>query len=224
MKMTPTESSRFEDRLLEQLRQVVAEHPVPAEAIPRRRPRTRLVLVGAGCAASLAAVAFVVGSGGGTTRAYAVETRPNGIVDVSIRSRSDAAALQSDLEAAGIPAVVDFAAGELPACVTTPSGPTVNENGASAGQQGDQAPGWAELLPVTGVAEGEFLKEHSYGDMKAIVQHDGGEEVSIVVNPKNIESGERLVITTFDGTLSTLSMFVSSQGSAAGCSGIGEAP
>jgi hypothetical protein len=103
--MTPT---KFEDRLLTELRAVVAARPAPeVVAVSRRSPRGRLVLATGAVAATAAGVLLATG-GDGAAPAYAVEKQPNGNVTVEIRSLSDAAGLQQKLRAAGIPAVVDY--------------------------------------------------------------------------------------------------------------------
>jgi hypothetical protein len=105
--MTPT---RFEDRLLVELRAVVAARPTP-EAVtyrsPRRISRTRLTLAAGAVAATVAAV-LVAASGNSAAPAYAVEKQAGGNVTVEIHSLRDAAGLQEKLRAAGIPAVVDY--------------------------------------------------------------------------------------------------------------------
>ena len=58
-------TSTFEDRLLTELRRVVAERPAPAAvAVPRRR--SRLALSGAAVAAATAAIVVVATSGDNT--------------------------------------------------------------------------------------------------------------------------------------------------------------
>src|ERR1700712_2338355 len=101
-----TTTTHFEDRLLEQLRQIVVENPDPGVRLaPQRAPRrTRLALAGAGAAAATAAVAIVATSSDVTPSAYAVQPRKDGSVSVKIRSLSDAAGLQRSLRAAGVPA------------------------------------------------------------------------------------------------------------------------
>lgn len=104
-----TTADRFEDRLLHELRAVVASTPAPA-AEPARRPlltRTRLTLGGAVAAAG-AAGALVLAGGGGASPAYAVESHGDGSVTVTVSSVRDAAGLQQKLAAAGIRAVVDY--------------------------------------------------------------------------------------------------------------------
>src|SRR5438067_1961748 len=120
-------TSSFEDRLLTELRQVVAERPAPAAgAAPR--PRTRLALSGATVAAATAAVVVVATSGDNTSAAYAVDRQANGSVTVHISSLRDAAGLQQQLRADGIPATVRYlqpgtAAPCTDAPKTTASGP-----------------------------------------------------------------------------------------------------
>jgi hypothetical protein len=97
---------RFEERLLDELRRMVAEHPRTER--PPRRPR-RLVL--AGGLASVAAVAAVAGVfllTGGASPAYAVSKNDDGTVTVEISSLSDAAGLEQKLRDAGIRAVVQY--------------------------------------------------------------------------------------------------------------------
>src|SRR4051812_49187917 len=118
--------STFEDRLWLELRRHVAANPASAT---RRRRRGRLVLAGGGVAAAVAA-AVVVGVGGGAS-AYAVEKAGNGAVTVHIRSLHDAAGLQRELRAAGVPAIVSYGAARLP-CGAPPSAPT-GEFGTSSG-------------------------------------------------------------------------------------------
>jgi hypothetical protein len=103
--MTPT---KFEDRLLTELRAVVAARPAPeVVTASRRSPRGRLVLATGAVAATAAGV--LIATGGDTAApAYAVEKQPNGNVTVEIHSLRDAAGLQEKLRAAGIPAVVDY--------------------------------------------------------------------------------------------------------------------
>ncbi|HTE62715.1 MAG TPA: hypothetical protein VK631_20335 [Solirubrobacteraceae bacterium] len=105
--MTPT---TFEERLLTELRAVVAERPAPETVAPasaRRVPRARLVLA-AGAVAATAAAVFVGTGGDPAATAYAVEKQSDGSVTVEVRSLRDAAGLQEKLRAAGIPAVVDY--------------------------------------------------------------------------------------------------------------------
>jgi hypothetical protein len=101
-----TESqTRFEERLLAELRTVVTEAP-PVSRGRRSRLRRR-VLVGAAAVAAATCVALAVPlvTGGGTP-AYAVSANADGSVTVEISSLSDAAGLEQKLRDAGVPAVV----------------------------------------------------------------------------------------------------------------------
>src|SRR5262249_18805293 len=99
-------SANFEDRLLAELRKVVAARPAPAAPARRRRPGVRVAIAAATVAAVAAIVAVLASSGGVTSDAYAVTPRSNGSVVVQIHSLSDAAGLQAKLRAAGVPADV----------------------------------------------------------------------------------------------------------------------
>jgi hypothetical protein len=105
--MTPT---TFEDRLLAELRAVVAARPTPnaATARPARRARRTRPTLAAGAVAATIAGVFVATGGDTAAPAYAVEKRSDGSVTVEIHSLRDAAGLQQKLAAAGIPAVVDY--------------------------------------------------------------------------------------------------------------------
>jgi len=217
--MTPP--TTFEDRLLEQLQHAVADRPAIAPPTPRRLPRRRLALAGAGCAATVTAIAIAAGSGGATTEAYAVQARPNGNVEVSINELSDARGLESKLAASGVPAVVDFDPADRAACSTTaPAQNATGKDGVDSLQAYETADGgvWAELPPGKPWADpsAHSKKENATGDLSnAAVAEAGG--TRFLVDPALIQSGEKLVITTSDGTVKTLTMTVADQASAAGC-------
>jgi hypothetical protein len=103
--VTTESHPRFEDRLLDELRAVVAEAP-PAPRGHRSRRRRR-ILIGAAAATVAACVALGVPllTGGGTP-AYAVSANADGSVTVEISSLADAAGLERKLRDAGVPAVV----------------------------------------------------------------------------------------------------------------------
>jgi len=102
--------SNFEEKLLVELRTMVAAEP--AERGRRRAvgSRRRLVLAGGLAAAVLAAIAaagaFFLSTG--TQAAYAVTKNADGSVTVEIDSLTDAAGLQAKLEASGVKAVVEY--------------------------------------------------------------------------------------------------------------------
>jgi hypothetical protein len=106
--------SSFEDRLLGQLRAVVAERGAAAEAelasigVPAWRRGPRLAVAGAAVMAVAAAALIVSAGGDDTPAAYAVEAQADGQVSVEIRSLQDAKGLEEALRDAGIPASVEY--------------------------------------------------------------------------------------------------------------------
>jgi hypothetical protein len=205
-------NNRFEDRLLEQLRSVVAERPspAPAPARPRRaRGRARLALAGAGLAAAVAAIAVAAGGGGVASPAYAVQSAPNGSVTVHISSLSDAAGLQGKLRAAGVPAVVSYSAKPPENCVQ-PKGADVLRTRRAPERSFHEA-GRSERGPVVAGQSGNGLPP--LGDPPPDARHkllagvritpDGA---TFTVDPGHIASGEHLYITTTDGTFKSIAM------------------
>lgn len=103
--------SSFENRLLLELRALVAEAPAgtPAVASSSRRRQPRLaVLAGAVAVVAVSAAAGIPLLSGGTTPAYAVSRNQDGSVTVEVASLKDAAGLEQKLREAGIPAVVQY--------------------------------------------------------------------------------------------------------------------
>jgi hypothetical protein len=131
---------QFEDRLLAQLRRVVAEREDSRESTYSRTGRRRLVLSGAGAALVIAIVAIAavaIGTGNRTTSAYAIQVRPGGKVAVSIYKIGDAKALQRSLRAAGVPAVVDFEDTKAGPCVVA-AGMNASPEKAGAGDEANE--------------------------------------------------------------------------------------
>lgn len=101
--------SNFEERLLRELRPLVAVRP---DDRGQRRPlwrQPRLALAGGLAALLLAAAtagAFFLSAG--TQAAYAVTRNADGTVTVEIDSLRDAAGLEAKLRAAGVNAVVEY--------------------------------------------------------------------------------------------------------------------
>jgi hypothetical protein len=111
MNTTIQQPGRFEERLLAELRRVVEEGAIPADApTPAAPPLRRRPLVLAGGLAAAAAVASVAGLAlnGGDNAAWAVTSNDDGTVTVEISSLSDADGLERKLAAAGVPALVQF--------------------------------------------------------------------------------------------------------------------
>jgi hypothetical protein len=203
--------NHFEDRLLEQLRHVVAEQPMLAATASPRRSHRPLALAGAGCAAALAAVAIVAGSGGNTTSAYAVDAQGDGAVEVSINKLDDPAGLQSSLEENGIPAVVDFDS-SAKTCAGAPSSQsgTGGDDSLKAYETSDGGV-WAELPDGKPFADpsAHSKKENAFGDLSdaVVAEADGWK---FLVDPNRIQGGDKLVITAADGTMETMTVAVSS--------------
>ena len=109
MKQNRDSDGNFEQRLLDELRGVIAEQAATTEGTtptPAWRRAPRLVLATVAVLAAAAAV-LVFGSGGDNTpRAFAVEPQEGGGVTIEVYSLEDAAGLERALEDAGIPAQV----------------------------------------------------------------------------------------------------------------------
>ncbi|GAA4728042.1 hypothetical protein [Phytohabitans rumicis] len=109
--MIQSVESRFEDRLLAELKQVVAQRShsagsaQPAASRPPV-PRRRLVLAGAVGAMGVAATALVTLTPGGGVPAYAMSTSDDGTVVVTANYLGDPAEVNAELRRAGVPAVV----------------------------------------------------------------------------------------------------------------------
>jgi hypothetical protein len=99
--------SHFEENLLAELREVVAERAVP----PRpARPRRRLVLATAG--AGLVAAGLVLGlpaMNSDRTAAHAITSNDDGTLTITVNRLEDPEGLERDLAAHGITADVSFA-------------------------------------------------------------------------------------------------------------------
>ncbi|MFG2043432.1 hypothetical protein [Dactylosporangium sp. NPDC048998] len=102
-----TRESGFEERLLNELKAVVAERTQETGAVPARRGRRRLVVAGvtAGVAAVAVAATAAVES---NSAAYAVERDPDGSVRVSIFDYRDPEGLRQRLASFGVRAAVNF--------------------------------------------------------------------------------------------------------------------
>jgi hypothetical protein len=136
--VNPESTGRFEERLLGELRAMVATAPPGRPARSSRRRRRLAVGAVALAVAAVAAVVVPLIDGGGEP-AYAVTANADGSVTVDISSLSDASGLEQKLRDAGVPAVVRY----LPAgkaCQQgwfTPAGPGT----------GGQMRGGVEQLP-----------------------------------------------------------------------------
>jgi hypothetical protein len=223
---TPTPAPRFEERLLHQLKHVVAQTPAPQPVAPATRrvplasriPRRRLALSGAGLATAVAASAAAVlaTSGGVASPAYAVQSRANGTVSVSISDLRDAAGLERRLRAAGIPAIVNYVA-EPERCAgaagtgRTMSGPAAGQAGVVRSQRtGDDGPSTA----AAGGA-GPQRATHTTGSpppggaaarMSMRVDRDG--RATFTLNADDVKPGQTLMVAATTGTFSSLGMAI----------------
>jgi hypothetical protein len=201
-----TTANRFEDRLLDQLQEIVAAHPTPT-VVTRRRPRPRrLALAGVSVAAATAAAVLVATGSNVTPSAYAVQPRADGSVTVKIRSLEDAAGLERSLRAAGVPAVVDYAAAGRAGCVTPPphpAGPTAK--GTTRSDSRDDGPTLTGSGPKPG---GRAMT------VQVRVSDDG---VTFSIDPGTLKPGEKVYITTSTGALSSIGMAVAKEKPAAPC-------
>jgi hypothetical protein len=220
-----TVPNHFEEQLLSQLRAVVSERAqASSSSRPRRMPalRARIALSGAGVAVA-AAIAVVVLAGSGTSpqSAFAVDAHSNGTVTVHVRSLSDAAGLQQSLQAAGVPALVNYAPDTRLAPCPMPKGHVVDTKSTftTKGGVGGVGPSTSVSGSQSGSAE-KGLMTGGPGDPKGLptppvgasvisgsvnVSKDG---VTFSVTPGSIKPDEQLVITTSEGTLSSIGMAV----------------
>ena len=154
---SPTKLDPFESALLTELRREVAEHPALSPA-PKSRPRRRRRVVVTGVAATVAATVAAIGltpDGGPTVApAFAVETNPDGSVDLVIHRLDDADGIEAALATHGIDATVHFIAmpeGHMPAEPELP-GPLSHDKVGPGNACGiDDGPGPALLVRAADV-------------------------------------------------------------------------
>lgn len=163
----------------------------PANERSRSRPgtrRVRLAVSGMAPVAIIAAVVVLVATGrDGAQAAYAVQPRPDGTVTIVIHRLSDPEGLQHELQAAGVPAVVDY--DPRHAAYTCP---------------GDAAAGsGATAQPATGSpSSGE---DPSPAGDPAIGKETAG---AFTVRPAKLGAGEKVVITSAEGTVGSIGFAV----------------
>jgi hypothetical protein len=177
----PTKS--FEDRLLTELRRVVAANPEPVpasasagSAIAHRLPRT-LTVAGGLATAALASVAVIGFGDEGENTAWAVTPNGDGTVTVVINHLSDADGLEQKLRDEGVPAVVQYLP-EGKKCADPPPG------GVAPAEFG-----WASAL---GFPQGGVAVSAPWGELEA--PPSGGEGYQFTINP--VPDGQSLSIAT----------------------------
>jgi hypothetical protein len=174
VKESRNHDSNFEERLLDELKAVVArrgaEQAVSAEAAAHSTARRRAPRLAVGAVAVLAAAAGVLVFNSGsdhTSKAFAVEPQEGGGVTIRVYSPEDAAGLERALAEAGIRSQITW----LPAGMTcrepyfTPS--TVKTPaGGSIGGFGGAGPGKAMTIGLMSSQEWHKLwREHVNGEI-----------------------------------------------------------
>jgi hypothetical protein len=206
----------FEERLLAELRRVVAAGlvaagPEPALAgegatrYPRSWRRRALALAGGLAAVAIAAVAVLSLGGGGDGTAWAVTRNDDGTVTVEINSLRDADGLERKLRAAGIPAVVRYLP-EGKACAATQAGPAFPPSPDAKGAGKDEfglsvaRPGASDRAlkkagePPAGAPPATDLPEPPDPSTQSMrVNEDGSVEFTI---SRDVPRGTTLVITS----------------------------
>ena len=163
------DESRFEEKLLHELKTVVAQRAAEQEPATEgrtasfgRRPGPRLAF-GATAVCATAAAVLVFNSGSNdTSKAFAVETQDNGGVTISVYSAEDATGLEGALAEAGIRSRVTW----LPARMTcreprfTPSSARTSGGGTIGGMT-LAGPGQAMTISVMSTDQWQQLwSEH----------------------------------------------------------------
>jgi hypothetical protein len=237
--MNMTASDHFEDRLLAQLRDIVAAQPTPSSPRRQRRTgRTRLALAGAAVTAAVTAVAIVASSGDVTPSAYAVQSQPGGEVTVSINSLKDASGLESSLRAAGIPAIVSYVPASEVGCLGAPPPKSADGSGSvrgslqriekTAGGSG-AGPSFSTEAPETRAAPAGAAAEKLGGPgaglkMGSKVSVNSAGAATFSIDPGTLKPGEKLYISTSTGTVSSIGMMISQDGPPQACGGHDPAP
>lgn len=209
----------FEERLLVELRDVVAARPTPTTTPaaahttlrPSRRPSMRLALSGTGLAAAVAAVAIGVSSGGRAAAAYAVEPKSDGSVRVQISSLKDADGLQQKLRAAGIPAIVDYApSSEAPRCPdsSTTEKPVATQPAEAGTQSATEARGSADA--------GRPPKDGSAPRVTSGVSLADDDTATFTLDAGDLKPDQKVLITTSDGTVGSIAMQITQATTASG--------
>jgi hypothetical protein len=192
--------SNFEERLLDELKTVVArrgaEQEVPTET-PAHSPgwgRAPRLAVGGGAVLAAAAALLVFSSGSdNTSRAFAVEPQDGGGVTITIYSPEDAAGLEGALAEAGIRSQVTW----------LPSGTTCREPrftqstvksplGGEFGGIGAAGPGKAMTIGLISSREWqERRQKYLHGE---ITDAEYESPANILLDPESFRSGQTLVI------------------------------
>lgn len=206
MKENRDHGSNFEERLLDELKTVVAqrgaEQEVSAESAAHSPGWRRAPRLAAGVAAVLAAAmaVLVFNSGGDNTpKAFAVEPQDGGGVMIKVYSAEDAAGLEGALAEAGIHSQVTW----LPAGMTcrerhfTPSQAKTSLGGSVSGSVDGLTvggPGKAmKIGAMTPQQWEELLQEHSRGEISD--EEMANSTATISLDPTKFHSDQTVVIS-----------------------------
>jgi hypothetical protein len=194
--------NHFEQRLLDELKAVVAqrgaEQEVSTESAPRppgwrRAPRLAL---GAVAVLAAAAAVLVFNSGGDNTpRAFAVEPQEGGGVTIKVYSPEDAAGLEGALAEAGIRSQITW----LPAGMTCrePHFTQSSVKTSSGGTIGDVRIGGPGVAPTIGVMSSqqwqERQREHTQGEISDEEYDDSTPNLNL--DPASFQTDQTVVIS-----------------------------
>ncbi|AOS61667.1 hypothetical protein [Actinoalloteichus hymeniacidonis] len=217
---------RFEDRLLVELKEVIAENSSQLQPTPQpaRRSRGPRLVAAAGLTAlgTTGVVALMLGT---STAAFSVEKQNDGLVRIEISDLRDAEELEDALAEAGIPALVDYlpegqfcrqprfldqqpaAPGPEDSIIDedVEVGGSIMEDGVETSIDGmagpdDPATG-AELDPIA-VPDGATSVEIG-------MDSDGNSYAAFVLNPGDFADGETTLVIEAAGTLPITGLGVS---------------
>lgn len=207
--MNAPSRASFEDRLLVELRALVAERPAPTVAHRPRPRRTRigLAVAGGAAAATVAAVALVAGSGDRPSNAYAVERLADGAVSVSINSLSDADGLERKLREAGVPAVVDYDPTGGPGCVGAESAAGADRSGKATTGPSVESHNDAGTAAAPSLSTSGGEAPGGSGKATTRISHTG-DGIAFTIDPGDLRPGEEVYITTATGSVSTVAMAI----------------
>ena len=193
--------SHFEERLLDELKTVVAqraaeqEHSTEAPTPSPGRRRALRLAFGATAVCAAAAAVLVLNSGSdSTSKAFAVEPQDGGGVTISVYSAEDSAGLEGALADAGIRSQVTW----LPAGMTcreprfTPSSATTSAGGTIDGMT-LAGPGQALTIGVMTPDQREELeREHTSGEISDDEYYESTGNVNL--DPAALQPDQTVVI------------------------------
>jgi hypothetical protein len=200
------EGTHFEQRLLDELKNVVAQRGAEAAASTDAEPRTPAwrrpprLAVGAGAALAVAAGVLIFNSGGGgTSKAFAVEAQEGGGVTISVYSPEDASGLEGALAEAGIRSQVTW----LPAGMTCrePRFKQSYVRSSMGGRIGGLAGGGPAPAMTIGVMSPEQYRdrrrEYRSGEISEAVYHES--TPNFALDPASFRPDQTVVISGAPG-------------------------